>query len=44
VLARISIRSVFIVGVITLAVVSAMVSYVMRARVDEASWPCVEEL
>lgn len=44
VLARISIRSVFIVGVFTLAVVSAMVSYVMRARVDEASWPCVEEL
>ncbi len=43
VLARISIRSVFIVGVITLAVLSAMVSYVMRDRVDRATWPSVEE-
>jgi MFS family permease len=43
VLARISIRSVFIVGVITLAVLSAMVSYVMRDRVGHATWPSVEE-
>lgn len=43
VLARISIRSVFIVGVIALAVLSAMVSYVMRDRVGEAAWPSVEE-
>jgi MFS transporter, DHA1 family, multidrug resistance protein len=43
VLARISIRSVFIVGVITLAVLSAMVSYVMRDRVGQATWPSVEE-
>jgi DHA1 family multidrug resistance protein-like MFS transporter len=43
VLARISIRSVFIVGMITLAVLSAMVSYVMRARVGQAAWPSVEE-
>jgi MFS family permease len=43
VLARISIRSVFIVGVITLAVVSAMVSYVMRDRVQQAAYPSVEE-
>ncbi len=43
VLARISIRSVFIVGVITLAVLSAMVSYVLRERVDRASFPTVEE-
>ena len=44
VLARISIRSVFIVGVITLAVLSAMVSYVMRDRVEQASYPSVEEM
>ena len=43
VLARISIRSVFTVGVITLAVLSAMVSYVMRDRVDQAAYPSVEE-
>ena len=43
VLARISIRSVFIVGVITLAVLSAMVSYVMRERVGTATQPSVEE-
>ena len=43
VLARISIRSVFIVGVITLAVLSAMVSYVMRDRVGQAAYPSVEE-
>ncbi len=43
VLARISIRSVFIVGVITMAVVSAMVSYVLRERVDRAQYPAVEE-
>lgn len=43
VLARISIRSVFIVGVITLAVLSAMVSYVMRDRVVTATLPSVEE-
>ncbi len=43
VLARISIRSVFVVGVITLAVLSAMVGYVLRERVAEASWPSVEE-
>ncbi len=44
VLARISIRSVFIMGVIALAVLSAMVSYVMRQRVDRAAWPSMEEL
>ena len=43
VLARISIRSVFIVGVLTLAVLSAMVSYVLRARVGLATQPAVEE-
>lgn len=43
VLARISIRSVFIVGMITLAVLSAMVSYVLRERVDRAEQPSVEE-
>ena len=43
VLARISIRSVFTVGVITLAVLSAMVSYVMRDRVDQAAFPSVDE-
>ena len=43
VLARISIRSVFIVGVITLAVLSAMVSYVLRERVERAEFPTVEE-
>ena len=43
VLARISIRSVFIVGVITLAVLSAMVSYVLRDRVGHAEYPTVEE-
>lgn len=43
VLARISIRSVFIVGVITLAVVAAMVSYVLRDRVEAASYPTMEE-
>ena len=44
VLARISIRSVFIVGVITLAVLSAMVSYVMRERVEQAAYPSVDEM
>lgn len=43
VLARISIRSVFIVGVITLAVVAVMVSYVLRDRVEAASYPTMEE-
>jgi MFS family permease len=43
VLARISIRSVFIFGVITLAVLSAMVSYVLRERVERAELPTVEE-
>ena len=43
VLARISIRSVFIVGVITLAILSAMVSYVLRERVGQAAFPTVEE-
>ena len=43
VLARISIRSVFIVGVITLAVLAAMVSYVLRDRVEAASYPTMEE-
>lgn len=44
VLARISIRSVFIVGIITLAILSAMVSYVMRERVRQATLPTVEEM
>lgn len=43
VLARISIRSVFIVGVITLAVLAAMVSYVLRDRVEATSYPTMEE-
>jgi DHA1 family multidrug resistance protein-like MFS transporter len=43
VLARISIRSVFIGGVVTLAVLSAMVSYVLRDRVGQAAYPSVEE-
>ncbi|HTV01539.1 MAG TPA: MFS transporter [Luteitalea sp.] len=43
VLARISIRSVFIVGVLVLAVLSGMVSYVLRDRVGEATYPAVEE-
>lgn len=43
VLARISIRSVFIVGAITLVVVAAMVSYLLRGRVGQASWPSMEE-
>lgn len=43
VLARISIRSVFIVGVITLAVVALMVSYVLRDRVEAAAYPTMEE-
>ena len=43
VLARISIRSVFIVGVITLAVVAVMVSHVLRDHVDEAAYPTMEE-
>jgi len=44
VLARISIRSVFTVGVITLAVLSARVSYMMRDRVEQAAYPSVEEM
>ena len=44
VLARISIRSVFIVGMIALAVLAAMVSYVLRERVTaEEAYPTVEE-
>lgn len=43
VLARLSIRSVFMSGVITLAVLAVTVSYVMRERVDRAAWPPVEE-
>ena len=42
VLARISIRSVFIVGVITLTVVALMVSYLWQDRIDQASWPTLE--
>ncbi len=44
VLARISIRSVFIVGVITLAVLSVMVGYVLRDRVRQATYPSAEEI
>jgi MFS family permease len=43
VLARISIRSVFTAGVITLAVLAATVSYVMRDRVERAAYPSVDE-
>ncbi|BCS33705.1 MFS transporter [Luteitalea sp. TBR-22] len=43
VLARTSIRSVFTAGVITLGVLAATVSYVLRDRVEGATWPSVEE-
>lgn len=43
ILARISIRSVFIVGLITLAVLATAVSYVLRQHVEQAEWPAVEE-
>jgi len=43
VLARISIRSVFIVDVISLTVIALVVSYLWQDRIEQASWPPLEE-
>lgn len=44
VLARISLRSVFIVGVVTLTVLAVMVSYLMRTPAEIRRTPAVEDL
>lgn len=44
VLARISLRSVFIVGVVTLVVLAVMVSYLMRTPAEVRRTPAVEDL
>lgn len=44
VLARISLRSVFIVGVVTLVVLAVMVSYLMRTPAEIRRTPAVEDL
>lgn len=44
VLARISLRSVFIVGVVTLSVLAVMVSYLMRTPAEIRRTPAVEDL